>query len=95
MSLDTEYSEFWNSIKENTFTKNETLADICTKLDKMCSEDKNKKYCIIDSDQYNDCDNDKKLYHKLYGNRIKYESTDKEFTTLYNYPIKFCNYLKY
>ncbi|SBT74101.1 PIR protein [Plasmodium ovale] len=95
MSPDTEYSEFWNSIKENTFTKNETLGDIYTKLEEMCSEDKNKNYCIIDSDQYNDCDNVKKLYHKLYGNRIKYESSDNEFTTLYNYPIKFCNYLKY
>ncbi|SBT02298.1 PIR Superfamily Protein, partial [Plasmodium ovale curtisi] len=95
MSPDTEYFEFWNSIKDNNFTKNETLGDIYAKLEKMCSEDKNKNYCIIDSDQYNDCDNVKKLHHNLYGNRIKYESTDNEFTTLYNYPIKFCNYLKY
>ncbi|SBS94381.1 unspecified product [Plasmodium ovale curtisi] len=105
MSLDTEYAEFWNSIKENTFTKNETLEDIYTKLEKMCSEDKNKNYCIIDSDQYNDCDNVKKFYHKLYGNydaaqkkssindkicESKYKTTLNNMISLYNDRNTYC-----
>ncbi|SBT58403.1 PIR Superfamily Protein [Plasmodium ovale wallikeri] len=79
----------------NTFSENETLRDIYSKFEDMCSKVNNRTYCLIDKDPYSECSNVKKLYYNLNGNNTKYELSDDEFTALYDHPIKFCNYLKY
>ncbi|SBT84802.1 PIR protein [Plasmodium ovale] len=61
----------------------------------MCSYQNNQDYCAIEKDGYNGCDNFNKLYYDLNGNKVKYDLNNEEFSTLYEYPIKFCNYLKY
>ncbi|SBT56747.1 PIR Superfamily Protein [Plasmodium ovale wallikeri] len=111
MSSGAEYSEFWEKIKEvyliffinittqvfyfHTFTKNVTLGNFYNKFEDMCSYQNNQDYCAIEKDGYNGCDNFNKLYYNLNGNKAKYDHNNEEFSTLYEYPINFCNYLKY
>ncbi|SBT02355.1 PIR Superfamily Protein [Plasmodium ovale curtisi] len=95
MPTDTEYFDFWLLLKQHNLKENVTLGDIYKKLDDMCSLDNNQRYCAIGKDKYLGFDNFNKLYYNLNGNKTKYEFSDKEFLSLYNYPQKFCNYLKY
>ncbi|SCA48163.1 PIR protein [Plasmodium ovale] len=92
MSLHTDDNTFWSLV---TISKNGNLGEIYNKLEDMCSNDNNRNYCLIDKNEYNSCNSVKKLYHNLYGNKTKFEMANGEFTTLYDYPIIFCNYLKY
>ncbi|SBT73991.1 Plasmodium vivax Vir protein, putative [Plasmodium ovale] len=94
MSPDIDENTFWPSIKQ-IVTKNGTLGDIYKKLEGTCSKDNNKDYCLVDKEEYSNCDNVKKLYHDLNGVKAKYDLEHEEFSTLYEYPIEFCNYLKY
>ncbi|SBT54836.1 PIR Superfamily Protein [Plasmodium ovale wallikeri] len=95
MSTVIDDTTFWTSLKEQNLSENETLGNYYGKFDNMCSVKDNEKYCAVGKDQYSNCDYAKKLYHDLYGNTIKYENSDEDFATLYNYQSKFCNYLKY
>ncbi|SBS89924.1 PIR protein [Plasmodium ovale] len=95
MSPNTDDPTFWKSIKEHTTTQNDILGNTYKKFEDMCSKDDNRNYCLIDKDQYKSCNNVKKLYYNLNGNKAKYEWANEEFSALYQYPIKFCNYLKY
>ncbi|SBS99712.1 PIR Superfamily Protein [Plasmodium ovale curtisi] len=95
MYPDEEYSEFWEKIKEHTIEKNEILKDFYTKFENMCSSDNNQQYCEMQDGKYGDYNDVEKLYYKFNGNKAKYELENQEFATLFGYPIRFCNYLKY
>ncbi|SBT01899.1 PIR Superfamily Protein [Plasmodium ovale curtisi] len=95
MSPDIDDTAFWPSIKELTISKNENLGNMYRKFEDMCSLDDNKKYCLIDKDEYNISDNVQKLHNNLYGNKVKYDASNAEFSTFYEYPKKFCFFFKY
>ncbi|SBT56070.1 PIR Superfamily Protein [Plasmodium ovale wallikeri] len=85
---------FTNKIN-HTIAKNEILKDFYTKFENMCSSDNNQEYCEMQDGKYGDYSDVEKLYYKFNGNKAKYELENQEFATLFRYPIRFCNYLKY
>ncbi|SBT52467.1 PIR Superfamily Protein [Plasmodium ovale wallikeri] len=95
MSPGIDDTTFWSTLKQFTISKNGHLKELYSKFEDMCALDDNKNYCLIEKDKYNTCDNVHKLYHNLYGNKVKYEDSNPDFATFYDNPKKFCFFLKY